>query len=1036
MQGLHHSSFRNHSTVAKFKPSAARFGIGCLLISLFGAWHAAGAPPEKAPNAQASASAHWSDFKPSVGQADGFAETPELIKLGSGQPVVAPEGDGAAKMIPVRYFRRSTNAKGALATRDPVIQTTSTALNTPSPTTSFEGTYNIDGYIPPDTVGAIGPSNYVQAVNVRVQVFNRFTGAAQTTANPISTLFSSIGGLCASTDDGDPIVLYDQYADRWLIAQFANASSSTGPYYMSIAVSKTSDPTGAYYAYCFQTPGNVFPDYPKISVWPDGYYMSVNQFDLTANTYAGAGVYAFDRAKMLAGDPNAQYIYFNLNNTDPSIFGLLPSSVDGPPPPIGTPNYFVYLRGTSLGDASNDLRIFQFHADFANTNLATFTERADSPMAVASYSAFTAGVPQSGTTTLLDTLADRLMFRLQYRNFGTNESLVVTHTATGGSGQAAIRYYQLRRTLPGGTFAINEQATYAPDALHRWMGSAAMNYRGDLAVGYSVSSSSTYPSIRYAARLSTDPANGLYQGEATMITGTGSQTDSAARWGDYSALTLDPTDDCTFWYTQEYVATTGARNWRTRIGSFSLPGCSASPRATIQGTVSRIGSGLLLSNAVVRSTNGYFRITGTNGAYSMTVTPGTYDLSAGVAGIGTNTVIFTVTNGESRVQNFVLGTYAPDVRMNSYSLSAESCGNGAIDPGEIVTLNLGLKNVGLGNATNLVVTLQSSSSITSPSAPQTYGLLSTNQTPVSRSFTFVPVGACGSTIAPAFQIQDGSSNLGTITLTLPLGLVTNTFSENFDAVTRPAIPLGWSTIGSGAEPAWYTTNGLYDTAPLSAFSLDAASTGVNELDTPSIAISAGTWQLTFRHYYNLEASGTSTVVGYDGGVLEMKIGGGAWTDILAAGGTFVTNGYNRTISSTYSNPLAGRSAWSGNSGGFITTIVNLPAAASGQNVQFRWRCGTDTSAAAVGWYLDTVKVTATVCCPGPTTPLITSAGVSNNQFRLSMLGTPGSNYIIQANTNLTGTNWVPVRTNPAPFSFTDTNVNQNPQRFYRAIPKP
>lgn len=991
-------------------------------------------PSDSPPNPHAAGSAHWSQLKPFIGRADGFTETPELIKLGPGNPVVVPTQDGQAKLIPVKYFHRSSNAKGALSERDPVIQSSNPVLNTPSPSTSFEGIANIDGDLPPDTVGAIGPSNYVQAVNTSVQVFSR-TGAAQTTAALISSLFSSLGSssLCASTDDGDCIVVYDKYADRWWVSQFANASSTTGPFYMSIAVSKTSDPTGAYYAYCFQMPGNLFPDYPKVGVWGDAYYLSANQFDATGTIYEGAAVFAFDRAKMLVGDPTASFIYFNVGNIDSSVFSLQPSNADGPLPPIGTPNYFVYLRGTSLGDNSDDLRIFQFHADFANTSLSTFTERTDSPVAVAAYTAFSPdspAIPQPGTAEQLDTLGDRLMFRLQYRNFGTNESLVINHTVTGGSGQAGIRYYQLTRTLPSGTFGMRDQATYAPDALDRWMGSAAMNYQGDLAVGYSVSSSSTYPSIRYAARLNTDPLGGLFQGEASLINGGGSQTDSADRWGDYSCMTVDPTDDSTFWYTQEYYATTSDDGWQTRIGSFALPNTAPAPRGTIQGTVTQIGSGTALPNVMIRSTNGYFRQTGANGAYSINVTPGTYDLTAQLAGVGSNTVTgLSVTNGQVLTQNFVIGTATPVIETNSYSFTAGSCGNGVLNPGEIVTLSLALQNVGTLNTSNLVVTLEASTGIAYAGSPQTYGVLTTNGPPVSQAFTFVPGGTCGGTISPVFQLQDGAANLGTITLNFPLGAATIVLSQNFDGVTAPALPSGWTQTNSGAQSPWVTSTATSDTAPNSAFATDAGNVGLNELISPSIAVPTAPTRLSFRNFYNTES-------GDDGCVLEIKIGTGAFTDIISAGGSFVSGGYNGKLSTLFKNPLGGRSAWTGNSGGFITTVVNLPSSASGQSVQFKWRCGSDSSNSGQGWFVDTINMMAITCCPVPTPPLINSASESNNQFRLTLLGTPGSNYVLQASTNLATTNWVTLGTNPAPFSFIDTNGTLFPQRFYRALIAP
>jgi hypothetical protein len=931
---------------------------------------------EEPPTDSATGSKHFQELKGSESSGpNGFAETPELIKLGPGQPRVAPDGDDAAKLIPVKYFHRSPKANGSPSLRDPVIQDTAApALDTPTPTANFEGINNIDGYIPPDTVGAIGPNHFVQAVNVRIQVFNRFTGAAMTAAVPISTLFTNLGGgsLCASTDDGDPIVLYDQLADRWIIAQFANANATAGPYYMSIAISKTSDPTGAYYAYCFQTPGTKFPDYPKLGVWPDGYYMSVNQFN--GNSYAGAGVYAFDRRKMLAGDPSATFNYFDLANVDANIFGFLPSSADGGPPPLGTPNYFMYLQGTSLGDSANQLRLYGFHADFANPANATFAERSGSPIAVAAFSAFSPGalgIPQSGTNRKLDTLGDRLMFRLQYRNFGTNESLVVNHTATGGSGQAGVRYYQLKRNLPGGNFAITEQATYAPDSLHRWMGSAAVNARGDLAVGYSVSSSSTFPSIRYAARLVTDAPNGLFQGEATMITGTGAQTSSAGRWGDYSCLTIDPLDDMTFWYTTEYVQTTGSTAWRTRIGSFSLTNSTPAPRATVHGTVTRGSNGLPITNAVVRTASGYSRNSATNGTYSMLIVPGTNDFFVEAPGIGTNQYLGVVlTNGENRLLDAVLGLFVaqPSISSTGWVLRAEGCppGNGVIDPNEWVTIDLGLKNTGTANTTNLTVTLLATNGVASPSAAGSYGALSTNGVAATASFSFQALGTCGGTVSPTFRLQDGANVLGQVAFTAPLGVITLLPWQNFDSNSTPTLPSGWSSLKSGAQSNWVTSASSADSLPNAAFSPDVADVGVNELDSPAVTLPAGQAQMSFRHNYNLES-------GYDGGVLELSVNGGTYQDILTAGGTFASGGYSSSLSSSFSNPLGGRSAWTGNSAGFITTIINLPAAAAGQSARFRWRCGTDNGVGSTGWYVDSITISGTACCSYvPLAPVITN----------------------------------------------------------------
>jgi hypothetical protein len=301
---------------------------------------------------------------------------------------------------------------------------------------------------------------------------------------------------------------------------------------------------------------------------------------------------------------------------------------------------------------------------------------------------------------------------------------------------------------------------------------------------------------------------------------------------------------------------------------------------------------------------------------------------------------------------------APLLVSNAFTLTAESCPNGAIDPGETVTVSFGLKNIGTGNTTNLVATLLATGGVVSPSSPQTYGVVATNGS-ATRSFSFSASGTCGGTNTATVQLQDGTANLGTVTFSFLLGQPNSTtvFAQNFDGVTAPALPAGWATSASGAESAWVSTTTASDTAPNSVFTPDPASIGLSELDSPAITLPAGQCQLTFRQDYDLEAT-------YDGGVLEIAIAGGAWTDILAAGGSFVSGGYVTTLSTHYGNPLAGRSAWTGNSGGFITTIVNLPASASGQTVQLRWRCGSDDSVSWTGWYVDSVSMTSSsvVCC--------------------------------------------------------------------------
>jgi PKD repeat protein len=369
-------------------------------------------------------------------------------------------------------------------------------------------------------------------------------------------------------------------------------------------------------------------------------------------------------------------------------------------------------------------------------------------------------------------------------------------------------------------------------------------------------------------------------------------------------------------------------------------------------------------------------------------------LPAGTTGSFTVTVTAANINSDgvpneapSLDQDFALVIYnatqqpAPIVVPRAATLVAESCipTNGAPDPGEMVTFNFNLQNVGTANTLNLVGTLLASNGVTAPSGPQTYGALTFGGPAVSQPFTFTANGSCGGTIIPMLQLQDGTNNLGVISFSLSLGVPSVFFAENFDSVSAPALPANWATSATGSESAWVTTSGSADSAPNSAFSPDPPAAGVNELDSPALVVPAAQAQLSFRHSYDFEGPSSGNV-GYDGGVLEIQINNGSFTDILAAGGSFVSGGYNRTLSTSFGNALGGRQAWSGNSGGFITTIVNVPAAAAGQSVRLRWRASSDSSVSAGGWYVDTVTTIAAICCSqtAPPSAAFTGAPVSGS----------------------------------------------------------
>ena len=523
---------------------------------------------------------------------------------------------------------------------------------------SFEGVGNIDQVLPPDTNGDVGPNNYVQWVNSHFAVFDK---AGNTLLGPLpgNALWQGFGGPCETHNDGDPVALYDPLADRWFMSQFAIFTADGN--HQCIAVSQTGDPTGAWYRYDFLVSTTKLNDYPKFGVWPDAYYMSINQFE--GNSYAGAGAAAFERAAMLAGQP-ARMVFFDEQAANPDFGGQLPSDVDGiNPPPAGTPNTFLEADDDASGLSATDrLAAWEFHVDWSDPTRSTFgvdgqpnqsleTAPFDSNLCNFNRSC----IPQPATSQRLDAISDRLMFRAAYRNYGDHSSIVVNHSVDAdGTDHAGVRWYELRSSTGAGDWGIHQQGTYAPDGDHRWMGSAAMDASGNMAVGFSVSSATTYPSIRIAGRLAGDPLGELAQGETTMQAGSGSQTNPAARWGDYSMLSVDPTDDCTFWYTSEYLPTTSNADWHTRIGTVRFPSCTTGPHGDIAGTVTDATTGDPIAGALVTAGNAS-TTTGPDGTYRITLPVGSYDMTASAYGYRPQTVAdVEVTDGGTTDQDFAL----------------------------------------------------------------------------------------------------------------------------------------------------------------------------------------------------------------------------------------------------------------------------------------------------------------------------------------------------------------------------------------------
>ena len=472
-----------------------------------------------------------------------------------------------------RQPRRVPSLQWSAPTRDPVLQDNAPTLAAPQQGTSFEGIgENFVGarqvapfevkYDPPDPEGDVGPAHYVQIVNSSFAVFSK-QGETLFGPVPTRTLFAGFGDGCETSDEGDGVVLYDPLADRWLISQLAIPNLNGGSYLECIAVSRTSDPMGPYARYSY--PYAFFNDYPKLGVWPDAYYATYNEYaEVAGGAFLGIDICAFDREHMLAGEPADQQC---MEIPRGEMSGMTPADLDGRiPPPPGEP-------GMIVGFGRNSLVLYQYHVDWAAPEKTALypVELAVAPF-TAACDRLSTGVciPQQGTVDMLDALSDRMMFRVAYRNFGNREVLVANHTVSAGS-SSGIRWYEVQD--PGGEPFIHQQGTYAPDANWRWMGSIAMDRVGGIGLGFSLSGQTSYPAIAYTGRTAADPPGMMGQGEAVTLTSSGPQIGSL-RWGDYTSLSVDPSDDCTFWYTAPYLPAAGAFNWRTRIATFALPGCA------------------------------------------------------------------------------------------------------------------------------------------------------------------------------------------------------------------------------------------------------------------------------------------------------------------------------------------------------------------------------------------------------------------------------------------------------------------------------
>lgn len=865
------------------------------------------------------------------------------------------------------------------------------------------------GVNPPDTVGDVGPNHYVQSINgsggAVVRIFDKSTGI------PVGAQFAMDGlgtGNCAA-GLGDPIVLYDQTADRWLLSEFSSSGNR-----LCVYISTTPDPAGTYNAYQFTAPG--FPDYPKYSVWPDAYYVSTNE--------SLSSVYALDRAKMLLGQPAT---FQRFTAPDLSGFGfqaLTPADLDGTTaPPAGAPAIFMRHRDTEVhgpaGFPSSDiLEIWAFHVDWVTPANSTFTQLPDVGTAESNHlrtaplanstglnipelfnsefdstlcgtsSFFCMGMPgvAQGASNSLDPLREVIMHRLVYRNFGTHETLVGNFVTDVGSNIGGVRWFELRK-VGAGTWSLYQEGTHAPTTTdNRWMAGISMDGSGNIALAYNISSQTIFPGIRYTGRLAGDPLGTMTQGDNVLVAGTANN--GSNRYGDYSSMSVDPSDDCTFWFTGQW---NGASSWSTRIGKFKFDQCGT-PDFTINTTPASLN--------VCTPANAVYTVNiGSVSGYSSPVT-----LSAsgnpGSAAFGTNPVTpagtstMTISGAAPGTYNFnVVGTAAgPNVKQFAVGLTVSAASpagptltapaNGATNVAATPTFtwgapagaasyaidvatDAGFSNI-VASATGLTSPTWTSNVSLNTSSTFYWRVRATNACGTganSATFSFTTVAApgdCGPGTTPNIVYQYGFESGAAGWLLGPGGSGTNSWAL--------------STSAPHSGTSHYRAN-------------DPASVTDQRLISPSVVLPTGQNPivLKFWHVPNMEPNGAAC---YDGGILEVSTNaGGTWTQVPAA--SILVGGYTGAVSTCCTNPIGGLSAWCGTST-YFQSVADISSYA-GQTAQFRMRVGTDSSVAGTGWDVDDVVVQSCTsgATPTPTaTPTNTPTATPTNTPTATPTNTP------------------------------------------------
>jgi len=879
------------------------------------------------------------------------------------------------------------------------IQNTRGASSMPPVGISFDGIGQADapgGGLPPDTNGDVGIDHYVQYINTDWGVYSKTTGQLVGSIQEGNTFWAGFGGSCETDNAGDPIVLFDKLAQVWVFSQFISSNNGSQCFAVSDRADIT-DPNVTFNRYEFSFNGD-FNDYPHIGIWTDengdssGYYFVTHDFDFSGASpvFVGASFSVVERDAMIAGNP-AEFVRFqNVTGGGSNAYGALPAHLEGDVLPAGnTCAPFVHTR------ADLDAYLFwNLCVDWDNTQNSTISD-ATIISSAHPYSAGVNNIPQPSPAPAgseLDSFSGRTMYRASARAYPSSSGLpidlVINHVADTGGGVAGVKWVNFSLSYDGASFngevtpadsfqaKIRDEGTFSPDDDYRWMGAISIDRSRNLGLAYSVSSENTFPSVRYTGRTTNDPI-GTLRDEAVCVDGTGVQTfvDStgrAGRWGDYSSMSVDPVDQCTFWATVEYIASTGVANWDNRICSFKFPECG-DPIYFMETQDSQDIEVCLLDGDPSVDLSLY-ALDGFNSQVSLSTAgmPGSSSVNFSPSNVNTYPASVTATfvdldqAGSSQFVAEILATGgSPTVnRSLSFNVTASSGipvsanlsspANSSVGTSVRPVLSW-LAAVDALNYTVEIATDAAFTNIVETGTVSTTSYAVVNPLAVQSQYYWrvVSENNCGNSVASqVFNFTTGTPG----ECAAPL-LPQVYFSDDIEGDVGD-----WSISGLGST--WAQSSVRVNSGQNSFFAVDSASTSDQYLVTPPItlpSIDKSPITLSFWNYQNMEAnSGTGVEACWDGGLLEVSTDGGN-SFVQVSNLNMLTDPYNGGIVQQAASEISGLDAWCADdinpaSGDQETTAVVDLNQYAGQQVQFRFRLGTDGSAGDEGWYIDDIAV--------------------------------------------------------------------------------